>query len=121
MAVVSTVAAGPSQGTSGHSPGIPREVAECSLYFLQDELVKYIFESRFHSSIVIAEPSRSKEQGTTSVRSTTTHPSFTPHAQGIALLEEQGFNIGIRLVERCLTINIASVYYIIKFSYPPRL
>lgn len=78
----------------------PREVADISLYFLQDEFIKYIFEVRTGGAAITA---ASKAKSLVEAEMVGESAAITTRDFGIALLEETGFNIGLRLVERYFT------------------
>lgn len=75
----------------------PREVADISLYFLQDEFIKYVLEVRPGGAALI---NSSKSTTLAEAESVAAEAHATSRDFGIALLEESGFNIGVRLVER---------------------
>lgn len=64
----------------------PCQVADVCLYFLQDELIKYVFDVRGGSAST--EGAAGKEA------------AIASRDFGMALTEEAGFNIGVRLMER---------------------
>lgn len=95
-----------SPGTSGTSPGpsaglpstsAPREVADTALYFLQDEFIKYVFEVRTGGAALTA---ASKAVTLAEAEAAGKEASVATRDFGMSLLEETGFNIGLRLVEK---------------------
>lgn len=75
----------------------PSQVSDASLYFLQDELIKYIFEVRTGVASLMA---ASNAKTLTEAKAAGDESMEATRDFGMALLEEHGFNIGLRLTER---------------------
>lgn len=75
-----------------------RLVSDVSVYFLQHEFIKYIFDTRCNS---VPQPPVASSAGCQSASKS--EPSLTGDADfSTALLEEAGFNLGLRLHERLI-------------------
>lgn len=95
----------PPSGTTGSASRVVREVSQVTLHFLQEELLKYTCETRLKSGTgpTTRRPETKQKHTTTegggSPKSPPPHETAGPEIH-LTRLEEAGFTIGLRLVER---------------------
>lgn len=82
----------------------PREVARVALQFVQDELLRYVAETRAAGAVVRATLGEAANKKTEPNK---IPPSIITASQDAAatLLEELGYNMGIKLCERLLVLK----------------